>query len=168
MLCSFLASFVPSSSRLLCVVAFASGALAPISFLYYGSLLDELNKAVTDDENVKRILLSYTLILFLSAVFSFFERYLLGFFAGECYSEWSWIEHVTRHYRDAYMKSVLQHDVEFIESYSPGLLGQRFSEQSSVIVNGLGPGLGAIFHAFAALVTGVIIGFMSVRTLREG
>ena len=85
MLCSFLASFVPSSSRLLCVVAFASGALAPISFLYYGSLLDELNKAVTDDENVKRILLSYTLILFLSAVFSFFERYLLGFFAGGCY-----------------------------------------------------------------------------------
>ena len=66
------------------------------------------------------------------------------------------------------MKSILQHDVGFIESYSPGLLGQRFSEQSSMIVNGLGPGLGAIIHAFAALVTGVIIGFMSVRTLRGG
>ena len=85
MLCLFLVSCFPSSSRLSYVVVLASGALAPISFLYYGSLLDELNKAVTDDENVKRILLSYTLILFLSAVFSFFERYLLGFFAGEGY-----------------------------------------------------------------------------------
>ena len=139
-----------------------------MSQLYYGAMLDEMNREYVDSDHMKRIFFAYSLILLLSAVFSFFERYLLGFFAGECYSEWSWIEHVTRHYRDAYMKSILQHDVEFIESYSPGLLGQRFSEQSSVIVNGLGPGLGAIFHAFAALVTGVIIGFMSVRTLREG
>lgn len=142
--------------------------MTPLSQLYYGAMLDEMNREYVDSDHMKRIFFAYSLILLLSAVFSFFERYLLGFFAGECYSEWSWIEHVTRHYRDAYMKSILQHDVEFIESYSPGLLGQRFSEQSSVIVNGLGPGLGAIFHAFAALVTGVIIGFMSVRTLREG
>ncbi len=63
------------------------------------------------------------------------------------------------------MKSLLQHDVEFIESYSPGLLGQRFSEQSSVMVDGLGPSLGAFFSAISALITGIIIGFVSVCTL---
>ena len=62
------------------------------------------------------------------------------------------------------MKSLLQHDVEFIESYSPGTLGQRFSEQSSALIDGLGPNLGALFHAISALVTGIIIGFMSVIT----
>ena len=40
------------------------------------------------------------------------------------------------------MKAVLRHDVEFIESVSPGRLGQRFSEESSRIVIGLGPDLG--------------------------
>ena len=66
------------------------------------------------------------------------------------------------------MKSLLQHDVEYVESFSPGILGQRFSEESSILVTGLGPGLGALFHSIAGLIIGVIIGFISVIAfLRE-
>ena len=45
-------------------------------------LFEELNKEELDYENVKWILFYYSLILFLSAVFAFFERYFLGTFAG--------------------------------------------------------------------------------------
>ena len=62
------------------------------------------------------------------------------------------------------MKAVLERDVEFIEQFSPGLLGHRVSEQSSAIVDGLGPSLGGLFHAIAGLVTGIVIGFISVVT----
>lgn len=60
------------------------------------------------------------------------------------------------------MKAVLERDVEFVEQFGPGLLGQRFSEQSSTIVDGLGPSLGGLFRALASLITGIIIGFISV------
>ena len=56
--------------------------MSPLSCLYYGYFLEELNKEELDYENVKWILFYYSLILFLSAVFAFFERYFLGTFAG--------------------------------------------------------------------------------------
>ena len=56
--------------------------LSPLSYLYYGYFLDELNKEELNLENVKWILFYYSLLLLLSAVFAFFERYFLGSFAG--------------------------------------------------------------------------------------
>ena len=50
-------------------------------------MLDEMNREYVDSDNMKRIFFAYSLILLLSAVFSFFERYLLGFFAGGSCSE---------------------------------------------------------------------------------
>lgn len=61
--------------------------MTPLSQLYYGAMLDEMNREYVDSDNMKRIFFAYSLILLLSAVFSFFERYLLGYFAGRCYSE---------------------------------------------------------------------------------
>ena len=52
----------------------------------------------------------------------------------------------------------MYHDVEYIESISPGRLGQRFSEESSRMVNGFGPELGLMLRAVASMVTGAIIG----------
>ena len=67
------------------------------------------------------------------------------------------LEHVTIRFRKEYMKAVLRHDVEFIESVSPGRLGQRFSEESSRIVIGLGPDLGMMVRFMTSLITGTII-----------
>ena len=50
-------------------------------------MLDEMNREYVDSDNMKRIFFAYSLILLLSAVFSFFERYLLGYFAGRSCSE---------------------------------------------------------------------------------
>ena len=58
-----------------------------MSQLYYGAILDEMNREYVDSDHMKRIFFAYSLILLLSAVFSFFERYLLGFFAGRPCSE---------------------------------------------------------------------------------
>ena len=71
-------------------------------------------------------------------------------------------EHVTIRFRKEYMKAVLRHDVEFIESVSPGRLGQRFSEESSRIVIGLGPDLGMMVRYMTSLITGTIIGLFYV------
>ena len=55
-----------------------------MSQLFYGSMLDEINREEIDDSSVKLVFFAYSLVLLLSAVFSFFERYLLGYFAGKC------------------------------------------------------------------------------------
>lgn len=61
-----------------------AGALNPLSQLFYGSMLDEINREEIDDGSVKLVFFAYSLVLLLSTVFSFFERYLLGYFAGKC------------------------------------------------------------------------------------
>ena len=61
----------------------------------------------------------------------------------------------------------MKHDVEYIESISPGRLGQRFSEESSRIVIGLGPELGVMVRAFASMVTGCVLGFYYVGDERN-
>ena len=73
------------------------------------------------------------------------------------------IENVTIRFRKEYVKAVLRHDVDFIESISPGRLGQRFSEESSRIVTGLGPDLGTMVRFVTSMITGCIIGFIYVR-----
>ena len=59
-----------------------SGALNPLAQLYYGAMLDEMNREYVDYDNVKLVFVAYSLVLLLSAMFSFFERYLLSYFAG--------------------------------------------------------------------------------------
>ena len=73
---------------------------------------------------------------------------------------------MTIRFRQEYTKSVMKHYVEYIESISPGRLGQRFSEESSRIVIGLGPELGAMVRAFASMITGCIVGFYYVGNER--
>ena len=73
------------------------------------------------------------------------------------------IENVTRHYRDHYLAALFRRDVEFIEKFSPGRLGQRFSEESSRIVEGLGPGLGVLVRSLSILFCGIIIGLTRVE-----
>lgn len=75
------------------------------------------------------------------------------------------LEQITRHYRDNYVAALLSHDVEYIESFSPGKLGQRFSEESSTIVEGLGPGLGSLMRALSSLFCGILIGVNYVFVL---
>ena len=52
--------------------------------------------------------------------------------------------------------------MEFIEKFSPGRLGQRFSEESSRIVEGLGPGLGLMVRSLSSLFSGIFIGMTRV------
>lgn len=75
------------------------------------------------------------------------------------------VENVTRGFRKAYVESLLHHDVEYIESVSPGRLGQRFSEESSRIVDGLGPGLGLLSRSLASMICGLVIGFIFVFSI---
>ena len=61
-----------------------------------------------------------------------------------------------------YIRSVLHHDVSFIESMSPGRIGQILSEESSRIINGLGPSIGQLVRAISTFISGCIIGFLYV------
>ena len=75
----FFCTFLPLH---LLIVAILSGVLTPLSLIFYGELLDELN-VQDSDYNRSRILLgTIVLFLFFAAVFAFCERSCLGYFAG--------------------------------------------------------------------------------------
>lgn len=146
----------------LIIVAVLSGILSPLSFTFYGTILDEVNSQEIDPNRLKILLLDIALFLLAASIFAFLERLCLGYFAGiSYYCAWS-IENITRHYRDHYVAAIFRHDVEFLEQFSPGRLGQRFSEESSRIVDGLGPGLGSLVRALASLFCGIVIGLVHV------
>ena len=151
---SFLASSVTTFDRSH-LVAVLSGGLASVSSIFYGLLMDELNVDSVEVSSVVKIIASYFSLLLLPAIFAFCERACLGYFS----------EQITRHYRDNYVAALLSHDVEYIESFSPGKLGQRFSEESSTIVEGLGPGLGSLMRALSSLFCGILIGVNYVFVL---
>ena len=72
------------------------------------------------------------------------------------------VENVTILFRKEYTKAILRHEVEYVESISPGKLGQRFSEESSRIVTGLGPDLGMMVRSLSSVITGAVIGLVYV------
>ena len=143
-------------------MAVASGIVYPISYTYYGELMNALIMVPLEASNIVRVISMFILFIAISAVLAFFERYCLSVFAGMIVCHSLIVEHVTIRFRKEYMKSVLRHDVEFIESVSPGRLGQRFSEESSRIVIGLGPDLGMMVRYMTSLVTGTVIGLIYV------
>ena len=75
------------------------------------------------------------------------------------------VESLTRQLRENYIYALLHHEVEYIESKKPGILGQTLSEESSRIINGLGPSIGQLVRAIATFLAGVIIGFSYVELL---
>ena len=142
-----------------------SGVVSTLSFLFFGWVIDDLNMTDIDLSRITSSLVWYASILVAAALFAFLERLLLGYFAGMNYGGILITENVTRSYRKSYVESLLYHDVEYIESVSPGRLGQRFSEESSRIVDGLGPGLGLLSRSLASLVCGLVVGFYFVESL---
>ena len=140
-----------------------SGVVSTLSFLFFGYVFDDLNMTEIDLSRITSSLVWYASTLVASALFAFLERLLLGYFAGIHFGGILISENVTRSFRKAYVESLLHHDVEYIESVSPGRLGQRFSEESSRIVDGLGPGLGLLSRSLASLVCGLVVGFYFVH-----
>lgn len=84
---------------------------------------------------------------------------LLVFITMEC----SLLESLTQRFREQYIHSLLTHDVEFIESMKAGELGQNLAEESSRIINGLGPSIGQLVNAISAFLAGTILGLWHVR-----
>ena len=155
--------YVPFTHSILIIVAAIAGVLTPLSFTFYGTMIDEANSQDIDYDKLKILLLEIALLLLAASIFAFLERLCLGYFAGSS-GYWIWsIENVTRHYRDHYVAAIFRRDVEFLEQFSPGRLGQRLSEESSRIVEGLGPGLGSLVRALASLFCGIVIGLVHVR-----
>ena len=69
---------------LLCsfLVAIISGILGPFSYTYYGDLLNALIQTPLNASTVAFVLSMFTLFMGLSAIFAFFERLCLSYFAG--------------------------------------------------------------------------------------
>ena len=134
----------------------------PLSFTYYGELMNALIMVPLEASGVVRAISMFILFIAISAVLAFLERYCLSVFAGIIAFHSLTLEHVTIRFRKEYLKAVLRHDVVYIESISPGSLGQRFSEESSRVVTGLGPDLGMIVRFVTGLTTASVIGFFYV------
>ena len=72
------------------------------------------------------------------------------------------LESITKKFREDYIKAVLHHDIPYIESMKPEEIGQVLSEESSRIINGLGPAIGQLVRAIATYLSGCIISFLYV------
>ena len=138
----------------------------PLSFTYYGELMNALIMVPLEASTVVRAISMFILFIAISAMFAFFERYCLSLFAGTIPSPLPILEHVTIRFRKEYLKALLRHDVDYVENISPGRLGQRFSEESSRIVAGLGPDLGMMVRFVVSLTTASIIGLFYVLPYR--
>ena len=62
--------------------AVLSGILSPLSFTFYGTILDEVNSQEIDPNRLKILLLDIALFLLAASIFAFLERLCLGYFAG--------------------------------------------------------------------------------------
>ena len=66
--------------------AVVSGTLSPLSFIFYGTILDEVNSQEIDANRLRIFLLDIALFLLAASMFAFLERLCLGYFAGVSYS----------------------------------------------------------------------------------
>ena len=78
----FLGFSVRLSLFLLFQVAVASGIMYPLSFTYYGELMNTLIMVPLEASSVARVISMFILFIAISAVLAFLERYCLSVFAG--------------------------------------------------------------------------------------
>ena len=77
--------YVPLTHSILIIVATIAGVLTPLSFTFYGTMIDEANSQEIDYDKLKILLLDIALFLLAASIFAFLERLCLGYFAGICY-----------------------------------------------------------------------------------
>ena len=74
--------YVPFTHSILIIVAAIAGVLTPLSFTFYGTMIDEANSQDIDYDKLKILLLEIALFLLAASIFAFLERLCLGYFAG--------------------------------------------------------------------------------------
>ena len=72
---------------------------------------------------------------------------------------------MARHLREKYIYALLHHDIDYIESNKPSTLGQAVAEESSRIINGLGPSIGRLVRSVSTFIGGVVVGLFHVVLL---
>lgn len=72
---------------------------------------------------------------------------------------------MARHLREKYIHALLHHDIDYIESNKPSTLGQAVAEESSRIINGLGPSIGRLVRSISTFIGGVIVGVVHVSLI---
>ena len=63
----------------------ASGIVYPLSYTYYGELMNAIIIVPLETSHVVRVISMFILFIAISAVLAFFERYCLSVFAGMDY-----------------------------------------------------------------------------------
>lgn len=140
-----------------------TGFLIPISYIFLGDIVNKNNLDGVSLSEVMNVLYVFVGNLLVATTFAFFERWCLNGYAGNLSSFADWqVENLTRHLREKYIYALLHHDVDYIESEKPGALGQTVAEESSRIINGLGPSIGQFVRAIATFLCGLLIGFTHV------
>lgn len=81
----FLGFSVRMSSFLLFQVAVISGIMYPLSFTYYGELMNALIMVPLELSEIMRVISLFILFIAISAILAFFKRYCIGV-TSFCYS----------------------------------------------------------------------------------
>ena len=142
-----------------------TGFLIPAMYIFLGNVINENNQAIVDPKAVMVILGQFLLLLVVVSIFAFFERYCLSTYAGWFGIGWLDVENLARHLREKYIYALLHHDIDYIESNKPSTLGQAVAEESSRIINGLGPSIGQLIRSIAIFIGGVVVGLFHVLFL---
>ena len=139
-----------------------TGILLASSFIFLGDIVDRNNEESIELADVLVPVYQFAGIFVLSAVFAFLERYCLSTYAGWFGIDRLDLENLARHLREKYIYALLHHDIDYIESNKPSTLGQAVAEESSRIINGLGPSIGRLVRSISTFIGGVIVGVMHV------
>jgi ABC-type multidrug transport system fused ATPase/permease subunit len=134
-----------------CVGSAAHGAIQPLFALVFGFLIDALNDGNPDalSRRIDEIALWFVYIGIGSLVLGVLEVGLSTIAA----------ERQIGRIRELYVKSLLRQEMAYFDFEDPGEVASRLTEDTIVLVDGIGEKLGNAVHNCSAFIVGLAVGF---------
>jgi ATP-binding cassette subfamily B (MDR/TAP) protein 1 len=141
---------------LICIASFCSsttGAIQPISILFFGDVLKKLGKAIVDGSDlVKATMPIIKLYVYLGT----------GVMVAAYISNCLWVltgENQARKIRQLYVHSILRQDMSWFDKSEEGSLTTRLSADIQLIQDGISEKFGQFLMCFAQFIAGCSVAF---------
>ncbi|EER24151.1 ABC transporter, putative [Coccidioides posadasii C735 delta SOWgp] len=136
--------------------AIASGTALPLMTIVFGAFVDEFNdygRGVSTPEQLRKAIAKNALYL----VYLFIGKLATVYIHTTCFT----ITAVrgVRRLRLEYIKAILRQDMAYFDTYTPGSVATRISNNANLIQNGLSEKVGTAVQGFAMLIAAFVVAF---------
>ncbi|KAI1909044.1 multidrug-resistance transporter mdr5 [Ophidiomyces ophidiicola] len=138
------------------LAAIGSGTTLPLMTIVFGKFVDEFNdygKGTVSPEQLRRSISKNALYL----VYLFIAKFFAVYIHTNCFTITA-IRSVRR-LRLEYVKAILRQDMAYFDTYTPGSVATRISNNANLIQNGLSEKVGTAVQGFAMLIAAFVVAF---------